>query len=55
MKPHHAAALALGISGYGSRFSPGWSFLDWFGICLIVLVIAVVGIGFVGLAKTIRK
>jgi hypothetical protein len=54
MKFRHAAALALGISGCGSRVSPGWSFLDWFGLCLIFLVVAIVVIGLVGLAKSIR-
>ena len=57
MKPRYTAALALGVelSGCGSRLLRGWSFLDWFALCLVCLIIAIVGIGFVGLAKTIRK
>ncbi len=57
MKPRHAAALAIGVelSGCGIRLLRGWSFLDWFALSLIVLVIVILGIGFVGLAKMIRK
>jgi hypothetical protein len=56
MKLRHAAALpSLGLWTCGSCLLLQWSFLDWCGIGLIVLVVALIGIGFVGLAKTIRK
>jgi hypothetical protein len=57
MKLRYAAALVLCVelSGCGSRLSLEWSPLDWFGLGLIFLVIVLVGIGFVGLARTIRK
>ena len=55
MKPRLAAALGVELSGCGSRLLRGWSFPDWFALAVTVLVIAIVGVGFVGLAKTIRK
>ena len=57
MKPRHAAAVALGaeLSGCGSRLLLGWDYLDWFAVCLTVLVIAMFVIGFVALAKMTRK
>ena len=57
MKPRLHAVLALGVEllGCGSRLLRGWSFLDWLALALTVLVIAILGVGFVGLAKTIRK
>jgi hypothetical protein len=57
MKPRHAAALALcvGLSACGRLLSHQWSLLDWFGLCVIFLIILIVGIGLAGLAKTIRK
>jgi len=57
MKPRHTAALALGpvLSGCESRLLASGSLLDWLGLCLIVLVIVVVGIGFAGLVKMIPK
>jgi hypothetical protein len=51
MKPRHAAAFALGMSGCESRLPLEWSFWDWFGLGLIVVVVAVIGIGFVALVK----
>ena len=57
MKARHVAVLTLWaeLSGCGSRLLRGWSFPDWFALAVTVLVIAIVGVGFVGLAKTIRK
>jgi hypothetical protein len=42
MKARHVAVLTLWaeLSGCGSRLLRGWSFLDWFALVLIVLVIA---------------
>ena len=50
-----ALVIAAELSGCGSRLLHGSSFLDWFGFALIVLVIIFLGVGFVGLSKTIRK
>jgi hypothetical protein len=57
MKPRLAAMLALSVelSGCGSPLLRGWSFLDWLALASTVLVIAILVVGFVGLAKTIRK
>jgi hypothetical protein len=57
MKLRHAATLVLcvALSSCGSRLSLEWNLSDWFGLGLIVLVVVLIGIGFVGLAKTIRK
>jgi hypothetical protein len=57
MKPRLAAVLALGVelSGCGSRLLRGLSFADWFALASTVPVIAILVVGFVGLAKTIRK
>ena len=57
MKRCRAAALVLGIElpGCGSRLSHDLSLLDWFALCIIFLIVVIVGIGLVGLAKTIRK
>jgi hypothetical protein len=57
MKPRLAAMLALSVelSGCGSPLLRGWSFLDWLALALIVSVVAILGVGFVGLAKTVRR
>jgi hypothetical protein len=52
MKPRHAAAaLTLGMSGCESVFPLKWSFWDWLGLGLIVVVVAMIGIGFAALVK----
>jgi hypothetical protein len=45
MRPRHAIALTLGMSGCERRFPLEWSFWDWFGLGIVV-VVALMGIGF---------